>query len=292
MKFGSSAPSSSSPCRSAVRHGEVRRVAVRKPTARVATLEAPTGLYSVARILPSGRSLLVGFGLILGAIALYAGARGTSMFAVDQVEVQGAPPRVSARVEAALGPLTGKSLLSVSAADIDRALSGLPDVQGVGFDRAYPRTLRVTVVSERPVAVLRRGADAWLVSERGRVLRGLPGARPALLPRIWVARLAAPRDGSILTELEARAPAQSLGTVVAADPTFAARIREARARGGEVDLVLRSGTEIRLGSPHDLPLKVAVAREILATFVGPGEGYVDVSVPERPVSELESQVSG
>jgi hypothetical protein len=81
--------------------------------------------------------------------------------------------------------------------------------------------------------------------------------------------------------------------VVAADPTFAARIREARARGGgEVDLVLRSGTEIRLGSPHDLPLKLAVAREILATLVAPGEGYVDVSVPERPVSHVESQVSG
>jgi cell division protein FtsQ len=267
-------------------------VAVRKPTARVATLEAPTGLHPVARILPSGRSLLVGFGLILGAIALYVGARETSLFAVHQVEVQGAPPRVSARVEAALGPLTGKSLPSVSAADIDRALAGLPDVQAIGFDRAYPRTLRVTVVAERPVAVLRRGADAWLVSERGRVLRELPGARPALLPRIWVPRLAAPRDGSILTELEARAPAQALGTVLGADRTFAARIREARARGGEVDLVLRSGTEIRLGSPYDLPLKVAVAREILATLLAPGDGYVDVSVPERPVSQVESQVSG
>lgn len=265
---------------------------MRKPTARVATLKAPTGLYSVAHVLPSGRSLLVGFGLILGAVALYAGARETSVFAVHQVEVQGAPPRVSARVEAALGPLTGKSLLSVNAADIDRALAGLPDVQAIGFDRAYPRTLRVTVVAERPVAVLRRGADAWLVSERGRVLRGLPGARPALLPRIWVARLAAPRDGSILTELEAREAARALGTVVEADPKFAARIREARARDGEVALVLRSGTEIRLGSPHDLPVKVAVVREVLAALEAPGEGYVDVSVPERPVSHGESQVSG
>jgi cell division protein FtsQ len=266
-------------------------VAVRKPTARVATLQAPTGLYSIARVLPSGRSLLVGFGLILGAIALYAGARGTSLFAVHEVEVQGAPPRVSAQVEAALGPLTGKALPSVTAADIDRALAGLPDVQAIGFDRAYPRTLRVTVVAERPVAVLRRGADAWLVSERGRVLRGLPEARPALLPRIWVARLEAPLNGSILTELEAREPAQALGTVVAADPEFAARIREARVRDGEIDLVLRSGTEIRLGSPHDLPLKVAVAREILAALEAPGEGYLDVSVPERPVSQVESQVS-
>lgn len=265
---------------------------MRKPTARVATLEAPTGLYSVARVLPSGRSLLVGFGLILGAIALYAGARGTSLFAVHQVEVRGAPPRVSVRVEEALGPLTGKSLPSVSAADIDRALAGLPDVQAIGFDRAYPRTLLVTVVAERPVAVLRRGADAWLVSEKGRVLRDLPGKRPALLPRIWVAGLAAPRDGSILTELEAREPALALGTVVAADPKFAARIREARAREGELDLVLRSGTEIRLGSGHDLPLKLAVAREILAALEAPGKGYVDVSVPERPVSRVEPQVSG
>ena len=265
---------------------------MRKPTARVATLEAPTGLYSVARILPSGRSLLIGFGLILGAIALYAGARGTSLFAVHEIEVQGAPPSVAARVEAALAPLDGESLPSVDGADIDRALVGLPDVQAIGFDRAYPRTLRVTVVAERPVAVLRRGADAWLVSERGRVLRVLPEERPALLPRIWVARLAAPRDGTILTELEARAPAQALGTVVATDPRFAARIREARARDGEVDLVLRSGTEIRLGSPHELPLKLAVAREILAALEAPGEGYVDVSVPERPVSQVESQVSG
>ena len=265
---------------------------MRKPTARVATLKAPAGLHSVVRILPSGRALLVGFGLIIGAIALYAGARETSLFAVHQVEVQGAPPRVSGRVEAALDPLTGESLPSVGATDIDRALAGLPDVQAIGFDRAYPRTLRVTVVAERPVAVLRRGADAWLVSERGRVLRELPGARPALLPRIWVARLAAPRDGSILTEVEARAPAQALGTVVATNPDFATRIREARARGGEIDLVLRSGTEIRLGSPHDLPLKLAVAREILATLGALGEGYVDVSVPERPVSHADSQVSG
>ena len=265
---------------------------MRKPTARVATLKAPTGLHSVARMLPSGRSLLVGFGLILGAIALYVGARQTSLFAVHQVEVQGAPPRVSSRVEAALAPLSGKSLPSVSAADLDRALAGLPDVRAIGFDRAYPRTLRVTVVAERPVAVLRRGADAWLVSERGRVLRELPGARPALLPRIWVARLAAPRDGSILTEVEARAPAQALGSVVADAPAFAARVREARERDGEVDLVLRSGTEIRFGSPDDLRLKLAVAQEILATIVAPGEGYVDVSVPERPVSQVESQVSG
>ena len=39
----------------------------------------------------------------------------------------------------------------------------------VSYDRAFPRTARVVVSAERPAAVLRRGAQAWLVTERGRV---------------------------------------------------------------------------------------------------------------------------
>jgi cell division protein FtsQ len=270
-------------------------VAVRRSSVRAVALEASPGLHALARVLPSGRSLIVGFALIAGALGAYAGARATSLFAVHTVQVQGAPPRVASRVEAALaGPLAGDSLLSVDQADLDRALAGLPDVQAVAFDRAYPRTLRVTVVAERPVAVLRRGADAWLVSERGRVLRALPEveARPSALPRIWVARLASPRDGSLLTEDEALRPALALGSVLAGDAAFLRRLREARMRGSEVELVLRAGTEIRLGSPHELALKVAVARKILAVVPNAGEGYVDVSVPERPVARIYSQVSG
>jgi cell division septal protein FtsQ len=271
----------------------VGAVAVHRPSVRAVALEASPGLHALSRVLPSGRSLLIGFALIAGALGAYAGARTTSLFAVHQVQVQGAPPRVASRVEAALaGPLTGDSLLSVDQADLDRALAGLPDVQAIAFDRAYPRTLRVTVVAERPVAVLRRGADAWLVSERGRVLRALPGTRPPALPRIWVARLAAPRDGSVLTEEEALRPALALGSGLAGERAFVGRVREARMRGSEVDLVLRSGTEIRLGSAHELPLKISVARAVLAALPNAGEGYVDVSVPERPVARIYSQVSG
>lgn len=259
----------------------------------MAVLEARTELHALTRVLPSGRSLLVGFALIASAVGLYAAARGTSVFAVDRVRVQGAPPRVEARVQAALaGPLAGESLLSVGRDDIDRALAGLPDVQAIAFDRAYPQTLSVTVVAERPVAVLRRGTDAWLVSERGRVLRALPQERPAALPRIWVAELAAPRDGTLLSSEAGAGPALALGAVLDADPVFLRSIRHAWWRGSEIGLVLRSGVELRLGSAHDLALKVAVAREVLAALPGAYGGYVDVSVPERPVAAVDSQVSG
>ena len=49
--------------------------------------------------------------------------------------------------------------------------------------------------------------------------------------------------------------------------------------------MLRSGLEVRLGDVDDLRLKLAIARRILA-MLGPTAttaGYLDVSVPERPV---------
>lgn len=246
---------------------------------------------SLARALPSGKVLALGFAVVAAIVGGYAAARGTSMFAVQEIEVRGASPRVVARVEHALAPLRDESLLSVDAADVERALVHLPDVEPLGLDRHYPATLRVRVTAERPVAVLRRGPDAWLVSERGRILRPLPDRRPTLIPRIWVAALATPRDGTVLTKEEALKPALALGVVFAADRRLFGRVREARARGSAVDLILRNGVELRLGSLHDLALKLAAAREVLKRLGNVSSGYIDLSAPDRPVAAVESQVS-
>jgi len=80
----------------------------------------------ITRFLPSGRSLLVGFGLLGLAVGGYLVARETSMFSVRQMEVTGARPSVVRRVDEALAPLAGKSLLTVDAAAIDRHLQRLP----------------------------------------------------------------------------------------------------------------------------------------------------------------------
>ncbi|MGH2920708.1 MAG: hypothetical protein ACRDKU_01395, partial [Gaiellaceae bacterium] len=60
-------------------------MAVRRPSVRAVALEASPGLHALARVRPSGRSLLVGFALIAGALGAYAGARATSLFAVHHV---------------------------------------------------------------------------------------------------------------------------------------------------------------------------------------------------------------
>ena len=53
--------------------------------------------------------------------------------------------------------------------------------------------------------------------------------------------------------------------------------------GGELTLVLRRGPDIRLGGTSDLLLKLSVVARIFS-LLEDGTVYVDVSVPERPVS--------
>ena len=51
--------------------------------------------------------------------------------------------------------------------------------------------------------------------------------------------------------------------------------------------------QVRLGDAGDLRLKLAIAKRILRVVGGTAAtGYVDVSVPERPVANSNPQVEG
>ena len=58
--------------------------------------------------------------------------------------------------------------------------------------------------------------------------------------------------------------------------------------------MLGGGLELRLGDGGDLRLKLAIARKILRRTgaAGVGGGYLDVSVPERPVLSINSRLGG
>ena len=242
----------------------------------------------LGRLVPSGRSLLVAVALTGCAALLYLGARETSVFAIRTVAVHGASPAVAAEVERALRPLEGTSLLALGRGDVDRRLASIADVASAKYDRAFPHTLTVYVVPERPVAVLRRGAGSWLVSARGRVLRPLPqGARPAL-PRIWVA---AGSDLPVGTTLAPDSGAKAAAALAVAERVgFRAPIGSVTVDGSTLSFKLRSGLELQLGTADDLALKLAVALRILP-IVGRGASYLDVSVPSRPVAMAPAAVA-
>jgi cell division protein FtsQ len=224
--------------------------------------------------------LLVALALLLGAGSAYVVARETSVFAVRTIDVSGAPPPVALQVRHALQDDLGTSLLRIDLARARTTLTSMPTVLDVSFDRAFPHTLRVVVVPERAVAVIRQGASSWLVSAHGRVIASLMHGARAALPRIWIGKglsftVGAQVDATLLPALQAVTPL--------AEMRFPARITAVRTTKGELTLELRSGVEVRLGDQHDVPLKLAVAANVLP-LIDSSTRYVDVSVPDRPVS--------
>jgi cell division protein FtsQ len=234
------------------------------------------------RLLP----VLAALVLVSAAIGTYVAARQTGIFALERIEVVGAPPAVAAQVRATLRPYLGHSLVRFDSGAATRRLSAVAEVAETRFDRAFPHTLKVRVRAERPVAVLRQGSDAWLVSSTARVLRRLERPYPRL-PRIWVPRSADIAVNSTLGGLGA----QGVAALAPLRPLrVGADVRQVQTGDGELTLLLGSGTEIRLGDSGDLRLKLAIAKQLLP--VTTGAHYLDISVPERPVASFNPQVGG
>jgi Cell division protein FtsQ/POTRA domain, FtsQ-type len=231
--------------------------------------------------------------LLAAAAGLYAAARETSTFAIDELRIEGAPPALARQIEEELAPLVGRSLVGLDGDGVVAQVTALPGVRSATYDRAFPHALVVRVVRERPAAVLRRGAESWLVSARGRVIRQLEQGAHARLPRIWAPKTTVVERGAILGDAELLRSVLALRVV--AGEQFPARVRTVRGRGGELTFVLGNGLELLLGDEAELALKLAAAREILPLLDPPGLGgptYLDLSVPERPVAgtTLESEV--
>jgi cell division protein FtsQ len=269
--------------------------AIRSPgSARVGVSALLVPLFSTRskaghRYLPSVRSLLVGWAIVALAVGAYVVARQSSVFAIRRIEVAGAPADVARQVQRAAERYRGVSLVGLDGTALLDRIAAIPSVYAPRYDRAFPNTLRLVVRTEQPVAVLRRGRSAWLVSARGRVLAGLPLGRREDLPRIWLPSRTDMAVGAILDNASGGAAARSLKPLTRSH--FPGRIEAVTLKGSELAFKLRSGLELRLGRPADLRLKLAVARRILPTLPR-GSAYLDVSVPERPVALANPQVSG
>lgn len=233
----------------------------------------------IVRMVPTRRSLVVGSALVAFALCGYAIARETSLFAIDRIDVRGGSPRVAAQVRHALASLVGKPLVGLDGTAVLRSVDSLPTVVRASYDRAFPHTLRVTIVPERPAAVLRSGSRSWLVSIRGRVMQPLSPTADPSLPRVWVSGHTAVAVGAILAAAPARVAVRAVGVAGA----FGSRIGTATYADGALVFHLRSGLELLLGAPKDVELKVAVAARVLA-MVPSGSTFLDVSVPGRTVS--------
>jgi cell division protein FtsQ len=239
------------------------------------------------RLLPSPRSLAAGFGILAIAGGGYGVARQTSAFAIGRLEVAGGTPRVQGQVRHEVAALRGKSLLALDGSALVRRLEAMPTVLTASYDRAFPHTLRIEIVPEHPVAVVRQGAKAWLLSARGRVIAAIPPHGAQSLPRIWIPHTTPVTIGGFLPANHAAAAARALALA----SRFPAHIVVAALHRDGLLFRLRDGLELRLGDPTDIRLKLAIARLAIHRLPA-GTVYLDVSVPGRPVAGNNSQLSG
>lgn len=231
---------------------------------------------------------LVAVALLACALALlaYGLVDWTGTFDVERIEVTGAPPEIIRDVEAVLAPLEGESLASIGAAQVQSLARDVPYVLAARIERDFPAALKVRLVLHRPVAVVRSGDAAWVVSSRGHVLEAVkPTALPAL-PRVWIPAGVDATPGEVMRSSTALAAARAIGRLPQPFP-----LRVISARGNIDDLTLivgrANGIEVRLGEAEALRLKLEVAASVLRDLPrseAQALAYLDVSVPERPVA--------
>ena len=153
--------------------------------------------------------------LCLGAYLL---VDWTGTFELKRIEVTGGPPEILREVEKALAPLQGESLASLGNAEVVDLARDVPHVLGAKVDRDFPSTVKVRLILHPPVAVVRSGAGAWVVSGRGYVLEEIEATAQAGLPRVWIPDGITPTPGELLGSATALAATARHRTAPAAIP--------------------------------------------------------------------------
>jgi cell division protein FtsQ len=222
--------------------------------------------------------------LIAAAIALlvlYAGYmlwfRNLSWFAIDEVTVTGATtnePQIKAAVEQAAKDMT---TLHLKDGELRDAVAQFPTVASVGASTSFPHALHVTVTERLPVAFIKVGPRSTAVSADGYLLAGA-SFDPKPLPRIEGAAANGARlDG------DAAAQAAILGATPGPlrDRVTASSWDEGQ---GGVVVSLDGGPDLRFGDGSQARDKWTAAVAVLSSPEHGSPSYLDVSVPDRPVS--------
>lgn len=242
---------------------------------------------------PLRRWVLAGALVLATAIASYAVVDWTSLFTVREVQVRGGPSEVTSAVERALRPVRGRRLIGLDRDEVRALARTVPAVLSAEVERDFPDRVQVTLTLEDPVAVVRSGLEAWVVSGRGRIIeKTAPGGKPDL-PRIWITSGYRFTLGASAPSSDALLAAQALSRL---PENFPVRVLAARGTVDDLRLVVDGddALELRLGPAVGFRLKLAVASQVLSSL-SPAEArslaYLDVSVPGRPVASSNPQVA-
>jgi len=217
----------------------------------------------------------------IALVVLYAGYmlwfRNLPLFSIDEVTVTGATTNERAITDAVEQVAGDMTTLHLKDDELRSVVAHFPTVASVGATTSFPHTLHVTVTERLPVAFVKVGDRRTAVSADGYLLLGA-SFDPKHLPRIvGTAPHGARLDG------EAAAQAAILGATPAPlrDRVTASAWDEQR---GGVVVGLDGGPDLRFGDGSRARDKWTAAVAVLSSSEHGSPSYLDVSVPDRPVS--------
>lgn len=158
-------------------------------------------------------------------------------------------------------------------------IEAIPYIETAKVHRVPPATVRIVVEERRPYVLLRSG-DQEVVADRA--LRVLSYAGDERLPTLVLRPGLSLAPGTFVIAPEARTLRESLGAM--AQHGFTVEILDLD-RYGELEVTLESGPRLLLGTPTELPKKLALAAAIMAQVVRGQRrvAAIDVRAPQTPV---------
>jgi cell division protein FtsQ len=181
----------------------------------------------------------------------------SSLFAVEIVEVQGAPyteARNGEGLQAVIDGLKGEPVLLVDTAAAERKLEELPWVERAFVTTDFPNRVLIDIRERQPLATFKGSDERWRVIDRdGRVLDVLDGQPRDYMP---IEGLAPDSEPGQL----AGTPFALAAQLVAALPTEIRAATDAvtvDAASGDFGLVLRGPITVRLGGFDRMDTKLA-----------------------------------
>jgi cell division protein FtsQ len=157
------------------------------------------------------------------------------------------------------------------------AVAQFPTVATVAADTGFPHTLRVTVTERLPVAFIKVGPRRTAVSADGYLLLGA-SFDPKPLPRI---EGVAAQSGRLSGDAAAQAAILGATPRPLRDRVTSSTWDEGQ---GGVVLSLDNGPALRFGDGSRARDKWMAAVAVLSSPEHGSPAYLDVSVPDRPVS--------
>jgi cell division protein FtsQ len=204
--------------------------------------------------------------------------RDSSLVQVQKVTVSGVDTADGARVRAKLtAAARHMTTLHVDAAALRRSVADEPIVQSLSVQADFPHGLKISIVQNRPVALLVANGRQVAVAPDGTILdaskvaNGLPIVRVGALPSAGRMPEGPARDR---VAVAAAAPARLLPRI--------ASISIEHGRGAVAQL--QNGPVVIFGQAGMLDRKWTAAAAVLSDRKSQGATYIDVRMPDRPVA--------